>query len=105
MSESIVNYGGYEIAVDATTNHYGAWVASVSLKNGEGFMADIRPMTVQPEWRTEDEAVRDAIEWARHYIDREFDARPDTSSVVQRAHAQTWFQQAQEKASGADISE
>jgi hypothetical protein len=105
MSENILNYGGYEIAVDAKTNQYGAWVASVSLKNGDGSVVGTRPMTVQPEWRTEDEAVRDAIEWGCHYVDRELDARPDTSSVAQRAQAQTWFQQAQEKASGAHISE
>ena len=105
MSETTTNYGGYEITVDTKTNRYGAWVASVSLKNREELVVDIRPMTVQPEWRTEDEAVRDAIEWGRHYVDHEFDARPDISSVAQRAHAQTWFQQAQEKARGVDISE
>lgn len=103
MSESTVNYGGYEICVESKTNAQGAWVASVSLKNDAGTLRDIRPMTVQPEWLTEGEALRDAVDWGRHYIDREFDARPDKSTVAERSHAETWFQQSQEKADGLDI--
>ena len=49
MAASSVSYGGYEIVVCPETNKFGAWVTSVSLKDGAGKVVELRPMTVQPE--------------------------------------------------------
>ncbi|WP_345814208.1 DUF6566 family protein [Paraburkholderia sp. PREW-6R] len=103
MSESTVSYGGYEIVVHSSTNRLGAWVAGVSLKDGTGKTVDLRPETVQPEWLTEEEAIRDAVEWGRRYIDREFKTSEQHSWVADRARAETWFQDEEEKTRGPEI--
>jgi len=103
MAESSVSYGGYEIAVRTGTNRYGAWITDVSLKDGAGKVVELRPETVQPEWRTEEEAVRDAVEWGRRFIERELHAPQSPSAVVDRSRAEVWFRDVQEKARGSRI--
>ncbi|MGH8783172.1 DUF6566 family protein [Paraburkholderia sp.] len=104
MSANTTSYGEFEIVVFPETNELGAWVASVSLKNSEGKVLYLRPMTIQPEWLTEEEAIRDAVEWGRRFIDREFNTPPSRSWVTERARAEVWFRDAEEKAHGPDIS-
>ncbi len=104
MPASTVSYGGFEVVVCPEINKLGAWVASVSLKDSEGKVVDIRPMTVQPEWLTEEEAVRDAVEWGCRLIDREFNTPPSHSWVAERARAEVWFRDKEEKSQGPDIS-
>lgn len=105
MPTSTVSYGGFEIVVCPETNRRGAWVASVRLKNSEGNVVDLRPMTVQPEWLTEEEAIRDAVEWGRQRIDREFNAPSSRSWVAERGRAEGWFREAEEKLQGPEISD
>jgi hypothetical protein len=104
MPASTVSYGEVEIVVNTGTNTRGAWVASVSLKNSAGTVVDVRPMTIQPEWLTEDEAIRDAVEWGRRFIDRELNTPPAQSWVAARARAEDWFRAAEEKSRGPEIS-
>jgi len=101
---STVSYGNFEIVVCPETNERGAWVASVSLKNSKGKVVDLRPMTIQPEWLTEEEATRDAVEWGRRFIDREFNTPPSCSWVAERDRAEVWFRDAEEKTQGPKIS-
>jgi hypothetical protein len=103
MPETTVCYGEFEMVVHPETNKFGAWIASVSLKNGAGKTLEIRPMTVQPEWLTEEEAIRDAVEWGRRFIDREFGTPPTHSSVSTRSRAEAWFREAEEKLRGPEI--
>lgn len=103
MAENTVSYGGYDIVVRAETNQYGAWITQVSLKDGAGKVVELRPETVQPEWRTEEEAVRDAVEWGRRFIEREFQAPPSHSQVVDRSRAEIWFRDVQEKSRGSQV--
>ncbi|PRY04206.1 DUF6566 family protein [Paraburkholderia sp. BL25I1N1] len=104
MPASTVFYGEFEMVVRPETNKFGAWIASVSLKNSAGKVVDIRPMTVQPEWLTEEEAIRDAVEWGRRFIDREFETPQPHSGVSARSRAEDWFRDAEEKSHGPDIS-
>jgi hypothetical protein len=104
MPQSTVAYAGYEIVVDPSTNLRGAWVASVSLRDNAGKVIELRPETVQPEWTTEEEAIRDAVEWGRRYIDREFKATEQHSWVAERSRAEGWFRDEEEKTRGPEIS-
>lgn len=104
MPASTVSYGEFEILVQPETNPRGAWLASVSVRLGERTLIDIRPATIQPQWLTEEEAVRDGIEWGRRYIDREFNTPQSRSWVSDRSHAETWFRDAEEARSGKFIA-
>ncbi len=104
MPTRTVSYGEIEIVVNTETNKLGAWLASVSLKNAAGTVVDVRPMTIQPEWLTEDEAIRDAVEWAQRFIDREFNSPQTHSWVAERSRAEEWFRAAEEKTRGPEIS-
>ncbi|MCX4148719.1 MULTISPECIES: DUF6566 family protein [Paraburkholderia] len=99
MPTRTVSYGEYEIAVRPERNKLGAWIASVSVSHGTRTVVDIRPMTVQPEWLTEEEAARDGVEWGCRFIDREFNTPPSRSWVAERSHAETWFRDAEESGS------
>jgi hypothetical protein len=103
MAASSVSYGGYEIVVCPETNKFGAWVTSVSLKDGAGKVVELRPMTVQPEWLTEQEAMRDAVEWGRRFIEREFNAPQSHSWVGDRSRAEVWFRGVEEKSRDQEI--
>ncbi|ANB76120.1 DUF6566 family protein [Paraburkholderia phytofirmans] len=94
MPARTVSYGEFEIAVRPERNKLGAWIASVSVSHGARTVVDIRPMTVQPEWLTEEEATRDGVEWARRFIDHEFNTPQPRSWVAERSHAETWFRDA-----------
>jgi hypothetical protein len=88
---------GFLITVRPERNEYGAWVAHVHVSRGDQTIVDTRPKTVQPEWSTEDEAIRDATEWGRRYIDREFGREVPRSWVVERARAEQWFEGVEKK--------
>jgi hypothetical protein len=99
MPASTVSYGEFEIAVHPERNKLGAWIASVSVTHGARTVVDVVPRTVQPEWLTEEEAIRDGVEWGRRFIDREFNTPQSRSWVAERAHAETWFRDTEEPGS------
>jgi hypothetical protein len=71
-----LDHRGYEIAVQPERNERGAWRAKVSVRHASDTVAQLRPETVQPEWLTEAEAVRDGIEWAMRVVDHKLAASP-----------------------------
>jgi hypothetical protein len=77
MPVQTLDHRGYEIVVQPERNELGAWHAKVSVRHAVDKFAQFRPETVQPEWLTEAEAVRDGIEWATQLIDRKLAASPD----------------------------
>ena len=62
MQTHVFEHQGYEIVVQPEQNAYGAWQAKVSVRHADSTLAEFRPDTVQPEWLTQEEAVRDGIE-------------------------------------------
>ncbi|RKE38479.1 hypothetical protein B0G76_4802 [Paraburkholderia sp. BL23I1N1] len=96
MPARTVSYGEFEIAVRPERNPLGAWIASVSVSHGARTVIDIRPKTVQPEWLTEEEAIRDGLEWGHRFIAREFNTPQGRSWVAERSHAERWFRDAEE---------
>ncbi|SAK81141.1 hypothetical protein AWB78_03893 [Caballeronia calidae] len=100
MESAFDVYAGFEISVATRRNERGAWVADVNVsRDGQAAFAPW-PETVQPEWRTADEAVRDGIERARRMIRQHLDGSDVHSWVVTRRHAQTWFITETERSSG-----
>lgn len=100
MESAFDVYAGFEISVAAKRNDRGAWIANVSVtRDGQAALAPW-PETVQPEWRTPDEAVRDALERARRAIGQALAAGKSHSWVATRRHAQTWFTADSERLSG-----
>jgi hypothetical protein len=96
MPTSTVSYGEFEISVRPEQNGRGAWIASVSVRRADQSIVDERPGTVQPEWLTEEEATRDGVEWARRFIDHEFNSPQSRSWVAERSNAERWFRNAEE---------
>jgi predicted CoA-binding protein len=77
MQMHTLDHRGYEIVVQPERNELGAWHAKVSVRYTVDTVAQFRPETVQPEWLTEAEAVRDGIEWATRLIDHKLAASPN----------------------------
>ncbi|ASW00232.1 hypothetical protein CJU94_02075 [Paraburkholderia aromaticivorans] len=96
MPACTVSYGEFEIVVRPETNERGAWVASVSVSRGTGTPVYDRPMTIQPEWLTEEEAIRDGVEWGSRFVDHELNAQPPHSDVAERSRAEHWFRDVEE---------
>jgi len=96
MQARTVSYGEFEIVVRPERNPFGAWIADVSVNRGAQAVLNTRPSTVQPEWLTEEEAIRDGVEWGRRFIDREFNTHPSHSWVAARSRAEVWFRDAEE---------
>lgn len=92
MDSSTSFPGGFLITVRPERNTYGAWIACLNISSNGQTVLEARPQTIQPEWTTEDEAIRDAIEWGRRYIDREFGQQQPRSWVVVRSRTEQWFQ-------------
>jgi uncharacterized protein DUF6566 len=69
MQTHVFEHRGYKIAVQPEQNAYGAWQAKVSVRHADSPVAEFRPETTQPEWLTQEEAVRDGIEWGTRFID------------------------------------
>ncbi|CAG9207256.1 DUF6566 family protein [Burkholderia gladioli] len=62
-------YRGHEIRVRATRNARGGWTPEIAMFRNGLLIEPPLPETVEPEWLTEQEAVRDGIERARFFID------------------------------------
>lgn len=77
MQTQVVRHRGYEIVVQPERNGYGAWVAKVGVHRAGNTVEEFRPETVQPEWLTQQEAVRDGIEWGMRFIDQKLAAPHD----------------------------
>ncbi|CAG9253538.1 DUF6566 family protein [Paraburkholderia caribensis] len=73
MRTHVCEHRGYEIAVQPEQNAYGAWQAEVSVRHVDSPVAEFRPQTIQPEWLTQEEAVRDGIEWGTRFVDRKLE--------------------------------
>jgi hypothetical protein len=99
MESAFDVYAGYEISVATRRNERGAWVADLTVRR-DGKSPFEWPETVQPEWRTSDEAIRDGIERARRVIVQHSPHDDDHSWVSTRGHAQTWFSAEAERLSG-----
>jgi hypothetical protein len=61
-------YAGFEISVFTRLNAYGAYVADPKVSRDGRSLIDVWPKTVQPEWRTSEQAIRDGVERARRAI-------------------------------------
>ncbi|ALL68764.1 hypothetical protein K788_0000216 [Paraburkholderia caribensis MBA4] len=77
MQTHVFEHRGYEIAVHPERNAYGAWQATVSVRHAHSRVAEFRPETIQPEWLTQEEAVRDGIEWGMRFVDRKLNESHD----------------------------
>jgi|GraSoi_2013_40cm_1033754.scaffolds.fasta_scaffold174377_2 hypothetical protein len=77
MQTHTLAWRGYEIAVQPERNEFGAWRAKVSVRKASETVAEFRPETVQPEWLTEAEAVRDGFDWGRRFIRQKMEASAD----------------------------
>jgi hypothetical protein len=88
---------GFLVTVRPEQNGYGAWIARLPICRDGRTIVDMRPETVQPEWSTEDEAIHDAIEWGRRFIDREFGTQHPLSWIVVRSRAEKCSPHIEEK--------
>jgi hypothetical protein len=88
---------GFLITVQPERNAYGAWIARLNISRGGETVVDTRPETIQPEWSTEDEAIHDATEWGRRYIDHHFGEQQPRSWVVVRSRAEQWVEGIEER--------
>jgi hypothetical protein len=77
MQTHVFEHRGFEIVVQPERNEYGAWRAQVSVRHADSTVAELRPETIQPEWLTQEEAVRDGIEWGTRFVDRKVDESHD----------------------------
>ncbi|MBP0588248.1 hypothetical protein J8I87_00615 [Paraburkholderia sp. LEh10] len=77
MRTHVHEHRGYEIVVQPEQNAYGAWQAKVSVRHADSLVAEFRPETIQPEWLTQEEAVRDGIEWGMRFIDHKLEKSHD----------------------------
>ena len=67
MGTHVFEHRGYEIAVQPEQD------AKVSVRRADSPVVEFRPETVQPEWLTQDEAVRDGIEWGTRFVDHKLE--------------------------------
>jgi hypothetical protein len=74
MQTHTLAWRGYEIAVQPEQNELGAWRAKVNVWKASEMLTEFCPETVQPEWLTAAEAVRDGIEWGRRFIRQKIEA-------------------------------
>lgn len=91
MDSAFDVYAGFEISVVTRHNERGAWVADLIVSRDGHSQFDAWPETVQPEWRTADEAIRDGIERARRVIQQHLMRADGHSWTATRAPAQTCF--------------
>lgn len=77
MPPHTFTHRGYEITIHPEQNKFGAWRAKVTVRQAAEKIAEFSPETVQPEWLTQEEAVRDGLEWATRLIDHKLTAPPD----------------------------
>ena len=78
MQTNTLAWQGYEIAVQPEQNEFGAWRAKVSVRKGSDTLTECRPETVQPEWLSEAEAVRDGFEWGHRFVRQKIEASADS---------------------------
>ncbi|SAK97584.1 hypothetical protein AWB79_07488 [Caballeronia hypogeia] len=100
MDSAIDVYAGFEISVATRRNERGAWIADLSVSRDGKPAFEPWTETVQPEWRTCDEAVRDGLERARRVIRQHAGGGDDHSWIVTRRHAQSWFTTETDRLSG-----
>jgi hypothetical protein len=78
MQTNTLAWQGYEIEVQPEQNEFGAWRAKVSVRKASDTLTEWRPETVQPEWLTEAEAVRDGFEWGRRFVRQKLEGSADS---------------------------
>jgi hypothetical protein len=105
MERATFSRAGFEIMVRAERNSRNAWIAHVEVRRDAQSLINGGQGTVQPEWLTAEEAVRDGIDWARRMINQRFEPHDASSWVVARSHAATWFRKEEEAQTGRMIAE
>ncbi|SAK93853.1 hypothetical protein AWB75_06730 [Caballeronia catudaia] len=80
---------GFNFVVEVHQNERGAWFAKIEFSRDGRPLVDVFPRTTQPEWLTDEEAIRDGIEWARRTLMQQ-SGRPSHSWVASRARAYVW---------------
>jgi hypothetical protein len=70
MDAQKVDYEGYVLAVHAEQNSLGAWCPRISVLKDGATVAVLDTETTQPEWSTEEEAVRDGVDQGRAFVER-----------------------------------
>jgi hypothetical protein len=91
MDSAIDVYAGYQISVTTRRNERGAYMADLKVSRDGQSIIDAWPETIQPEWRTPGEAIRDGIERAQRVIRQRFMDAEAHSWVAARGQAQSWF--------------
>ncbi|KVE36384.1 DUF6566 family protein [Burkholderia sp. TSV86] len=67
------SYRGHEIRVWARPNGRGAWADEVQVYVGGARIELVVPEPANPEWLTEDEALRAGVERGRYLVDKRLD--------------------------------
>ncbi|WP_419539507.1 DUF6566 family protein [Paraburkholderia bengalensis] len=73
------------------------WIARLNISRSGQTVVDTHPETAQPEWSTEQEAIRDATGWGRRYIDHHVAGQQPRSWVVIRSAADDRFRESKRR--------
>ncbi|KXU82143.1 hypothetical protein CI15_31675 [Paraburkholderia monticola] len=104
MRPFVDHFAGFDIAVVTRREERGAYVAEIEVSRGGRKLIDAWPQTVQPEWLTPEEAIRDGLERARCLIRRRLTESVDHSWVATRGRAQSWFNGEMQHHAGSTVS-
>ncbi len=103
MAYAVDFFLGFDISVGLKLNERGAWIADVKISKSDRAEINEWLRTVQPEWRTADEATRDGIEWARRTIRQRFEKNESQSGVAARERDTAWFTGTMERQAGSIV--
>lgn len=70
MNKQTVAHANYLLSASASQNARGAWVTKIEISKDGAPVPFPDVETVQPEWLTCEEALRDGIEQARFFVDK-----------------------------------
>jgi len=104
MEPFVDSYAGFEITVLTRRDERGAYVADLVVSREGRKLIDVWPQTVQPEWGTREEAIRDGVERARCVIRRRFLEHGEHSWVTTRERAQSWFNGEMQHHAGSTVT-
>ena len=104
MRPFVDHFAGFDISVVTRRDVRGAYVAELEVSRDGRKLIDTWPQTVQPEWLTPEEAIRDALERARCVIRRRVMGSEDHSWVTTRGRAQSWFNGEMQSHAGSTVS-
>lgn len=70
MNKQTVEHAGYLLSASASQNARGAWIPQIEISKDGAPVAFPDVETVQPEWLSCEEALRDGIDQARAFVDK-----------------------------------